>query len=111
MLIISALGVFMLWAVIAITLIGVGSSVLALFHTNYALGDAFWMGLGVSVALLEIWSLVGPISFATTLCFLVLGALGLVFHRAMLRWQVADLWRTNLGLVVPAAAMTLFLAF
>ena len=62
MLIISALGVLMLWAVIAITLIGVGSSVLSLFHTNYALGDAFWMGLGVSVAVLEIWSLVGRIS-------------------------------------------------
>ena len=54
MLIVSALGVFKLWAVIAITLIGVGSSVLSLLHTNNALGDAFWIGLGAFVAFLEI---------------------------------------------------------
>jgi len=79
-LIISALGVFMLWAVIAITLIGVGSSVLSLFHTNDALGDAFWMGLGVSVAALEIWSLVGRISLTTTICLFGIGVLGLLLN-------------------------------
>ena len=80
MLIASALGVFVLWAVMAITLIGVGSSVLSLFHTNYALGDAFWMGLGVSVAALEIWSLVGRISLTTTICLFGIGVLGLLLN-------------------------------
>ena len=95
MLIISALGVFMLWAVIAITLIGVGSSVLSLFHTNYALGDAFWMGLGVSVAVLEIWSLVSRISFGTTLCLCGIAARHLLFNGSILSNQVRSEWQAN----------------
>src|SRR5215471_855790 len=111
MLIISALGVFMLWAVIAITLIGVGSSVLSLFHTNYALGDSFWMGLGVSVAVLEIWSLVGRISLTTTICLSVMGAFGLLVNRSTLRNQVRNEWQANRRWIVPALAVVLFLAF
>jgi len=87
MLIASALGVFMLWAVMAITLIGVGSSVLSLFHTNYSLGDALWMGLGASVAVLEIWSLVGRIGLTTTICLSAVGAFGLLVNRSILRSQ------------------------
>jgi hypothetical protein len=61
MLIVSALAVLALWALIAITLIGIGSALLPRLHTNYSLGDAFWMGLALSVAFLEIWGLVAPL--------------------------------------------------
>ena len=111
MLIISALGVFMLWVLIAITLIGVGSSVLSLFHTNYPLEDAFWMGLGASVAVLEIWSLVGRIGLTTTICLSVIGAFGLLVNRSTLRNQVRNEWQANRRWIVPALAVVLFLAF
>ena len=56
-----------------IVLLGIGSTIRPLFPASYSLGDTFWLGLGICVAVLEIWSLVGPISFATTRCLLVLG--------------------------------------
>ena len=70
MLLISTLEAFLTWVVIALALIGIGSLGLARFGRDYSLPDAFWMGLAVSVALLEIWSLLFPITSSATLLLL-----------------------------------------
>jgi hypothetical protein len=81
MLIVSALAVLALWALIAITLIGIGSALLPRLHTNYSLGDAFWMGLALSVAFLEIWGLVAPVASSAAMLLFAIGLLGLLFNR------------------------------
>ncbi len=62
MLIASALGVVATWVLITVVLIGLGSVLLKLFEIEISLIDAFWMGLAVSVAILEIWNLLLPVT-------------------------------------------------
>jgi len=95
MLIVATLSVFGLWIVMAIALIGIGSTIHPLFPTSYSLGDTFWLGLGICIALLEIWSLVGRLSFATTLCLCGIAALGLLFNGSILSNQVRSEWQAN----------------
>ena len=54
MLLVSAVEIFLTWTVIAFAFIGIGSIILALFSRDYSFIDAFWMGLAISVAVLEI---------------------------------------------------------
>jgi hypothetical protein len=56
MLVVSALTVFFTWAVMAIALIGAGSIFRSLLSEDSLFADAFWMGLCVSVGVLEIWN-------------------------------------------------------
>lgn len=53
MLLASAFAILLTWAVLALVLIGLGSLVLCRLDTDFLLLDAFWLGLAVSVALLE----------------------------------------------------------
>jgi len=53
----AALGVAATWVLITVVLIGLGSVLLKLFEIDLSLIDAFWMGIAVSIAILEIWNL------------------------------------------------------
>jgi hypothetical protein len=81
MLILSELEILFTWGVITFTLIGMGSMVLALFSKENTFIDTFWMGLAVSVAVLEIWNLVFSVTFSTTLFLIFVGILGLIVNR------------------------------
>src|SRR5260370_41995113 len=108
MLLISALEIFLTWAVIAFALIGIGSIVLSRFSKDYSLLDAFWIGVAISVAILEIWNLVLPIPVSVTLFLLGAGTLGLALNRSSLRngfrafWQLPCwLRRSRLACAIP----------
>ena len=78
------LEIFFVWVVAAITLVGIGSLLLSRFTKDFFPTDAFWMGLAVSVAVLEIWNLVLPITAFSTIFLSCIGILGLVSNRALL---------------------------
>ena len=70
----SAFAIFLTWTVLAILLIGVGSLVLRRFGSDYFLLDAFWLGLCVSVALLELWNFLQPVNSTITVLLCVVAA-------------------------------------
>src|SRR5882762_10190496 len=81
MLILSTLEVLFTWIVAAIALLGLGSLILSRFTKDFFPTDAFWMGLAVSVAVLEIWNLVLPITASITLFLFCAGILGRALNR------------------------------
>src|SRR6266478_2738599 len=98
MLLVSALQVFLTWAVIALALTGLGSAVLALFAKDYSLPDTFWMGLAVSVAILEIWNLVLPVTTSITIFLFGVGVLGLALNRSFLWSHLLTTWQDSRAL-------------
>jgi hypothetical protein len=107
----SALAVFFTWAVIAIALIGIGSIVLALFSKDYPLADAFWMGLSVSVALLEIWNLLLPVTSSITVLLFSAGVAGLTLNRSILFNRLKTRLRTSRWLILLGIVIVMFVAF
>jgi len=110
MLLISTLEVFLTWAVIALALIGIGSIVLMLFSKDYSLIDAFWMGLAISVAILEIWNLVLPITASVTIFLFGTGLLGLALNRSALRNALRFTWLNSRWLLLLGIAFAILLA-
>src|SRR5882762_5748414 len=99
MLLFSTLEVFFTWAVI----------VLALFSKDCSLTDAFWMGFAFSVAALEIWSLVLPVTPSIALFLFGVGILGLVLIRSKLRASLLA-WQNSRWLLLLGLALAFLLA-
>src|SRR6267378_4272528 len=110
MLLISSLEIFLTWAIIALALIGLGSIVLALFSEDYSLIDAFWMGLAISVAVLEIWNLLLPITASVTMFLFGAGLLGLALNRFALRNSLRSTLQASRWLLLLGIAFALLLA-
>src|SRR6266403_659834 len=110
MLLLSTVEIFFTWAVIALALIGFGSIVLTLFSKDCSLIDAFWMGLAFSVAALEIWNLVLPVTPSIALFLFGVGILGLVLIRSKLRASLLAAWQTSRWLLLLGLAFALLLA-
>jgi hypothetical protein len=110
MLSLSTLEVFFTWVVAAITLIGLGSLLLSRFTKNFFLADAFWMGLAISVALLEIWNIVFPVTASITLFLFCAGILGLALNRFSLLTSWCTAWQRSRWLLLLGIAFTLLLA-
>src|SRR6267378_5195833 len=110
MLLLSTLEVFFTSAVIALALIGFGSIVLTLFSKDCSLTDAFWMGLAFSVAALEIWSLVLPVTPSIALFLFGVGILGLGLSRSKLRASLLAAWQNSRWLLLLGLAFALLLA-
>jgi hypothetical protein len=110
MLMLSMLEVFVSWVVVATTLIGIGSLLLSRLTKNFFSTDAFWMGLAVSVAVLEIWNLVFPVTFSITLFLFCVGIPGLVLNRSSLRNGLSAVSQGPRWLLVIGLAFALLLA-
>src|SRR6266403_2585269 len=110
MLIPSALGVVATWVVITAALIGLGSVLLKLFEIEISLLDAFWMGLAVSVAILEIWNLLRPVTGSVSALLFCFGILGWITNRSVLWNRLSLELRTSRWLILPQIAIVLFLA-
>jgi hypothetical protein len=110
MLILSSLEILFTWGVIALTLIGIGSIVLPLSSKENSLLDKFWMGLAVSVAALEIWNLVFPVTFSITLFLFCVGILGLALNRTSLGNGLRAMWRGPRWLRLIGIAFAVLLA-
>jgi len=95
MLIFSALMVFCTWAAVAIILIGLGSLLLKRFDASFILTDAFWMGLAVSVAFLEIWNFILPVSAYASLLLAGAGVSGLILNRSSLLASLRVTWQCS----------------
>src|SRR5467141_2060971 len=109
MLLLSALEIFFTWTVIALALIGVGSIILALFGKDDSLIDAFWMGLAICVAVLEIWNLVLPVTSSIALFLLGIGLFGLAVSRSKVRTGLLAAWQNSRWLLLLGVAFALFL--
>ncbi len=109
MLLISALEIFLTWAVIALALIGLGSILLALLGRDDSLIDAFWMGLAICVAVLEIWNLVLPVTSSIALFLFGFGLFGLAVSRSKVRTGLLAAWQNSRWLLLLGVAFALFL--
>jgi hypothetical protein len=84
MVILTTLLVLMTWMLCAAVLIGIGSLVLGWFSRNYILSDAFWIGLALTVGLLQIWHCFGPINLVCDLILVLISAVGIALNRSRL---------------------------
>src|SRR6266446_998109 len=109
MLLISALEIFLTWAVIALALIGLGSILLALLGRDDSLIDAFWMGLAICLAVLEIWNLVLPVTSSSALFLFGFGLFGLAVSRSKVRTGLLAAWQNSRWLLLLGVAFALFL--
>jgi hypothetical protein len=110
MILLSALEIFLTWAVFALALIGIGSIVLRRFSEDYSVRDAFWMGLAISVALLEAWNLLLPITFWATVFLLCFGIFGLLANRRVLFSHIQFTLQGSRWLLFLGVAFAFFLA-
>lgn len=110
MLLLSALEIFLAWAVFGVALIGIGSIVLARLSEDYSLPDAFWMGLSISVALLEVWNLLLPITLWATILLLCIGILGFLANHFVLFSHIKFTSQTSRWLFFLGVAFAFFLA-
>jgi len=110
MLLLSALEIFLTWTVFALALIGMGSIVLARFSKDCSVRDAFWMGLAFSVALLEVWNLLLPITAWTTILLLFFGSLGLLANRSVLFSHIKLTLLTSRSIFFLGVAFAFFLS-
>src|SRR5271169_2804473 len=110
MILLSALEIFLTWAGFALALIGIGSIVLARFGKEYSLRDAFWMGLAISVALLEVWNLLLAITPWATILLLGIGIFGFLANRSVLVSHIQFTLQTSRGLFFLGVVFAFFLA-
>jgi hypothetical protein len=110
MLIASTVAIFCTWVVMTAILAGIGSLVLSLFGRSYLFMDAFWMGLGVSTAALEIWSLAHAITVWVTALLSAAGVLGVVVNRASILARLRAGRRAAGWWILIPAAVVLFVA-
>lgn len=110
MLMLSMLEVFLTWVVVAFILVGIGSLLLQRFTKDFLPTDSLWMGLAVSVGVLQLWNLAFPITISITLFFSCVGILGFVLNRSLLltSWRAA--WQHSRWLLLLGIAFTLLLA-
>jgi hypothetical protein len=106
----SVLAILAVWTGIALALIGIGSVLLRLFTRDYALLDSFWVALAVSVAFLELWNLLIPISSAATLVLVCAGLLGLLINRAVLLSRLKSSLHSGRWLILSCLAMAALIA-
>jgi hypothetical protein len=110
MLIASTLEIFLTWLAAAGILVGLGSLFLSRFTKDFLLTSAFWMGLAVSVAVLQIWNLFLPLTASITLFLFCAGILGLVLNRSSLQNTLLSVRQTSPWLLLLGAAFALLLA-
>jgi len=110
MLLLSTLQIFLTWAVMALALIGLGSIALRLFSKDHSLTDSFWMGLAISVAVLEIWNLVLPVTPSIALFLFCFGLFGLAISRSKLLTSLLFAWQNSRWLLILGLAIALLLA-
>src|SRR5690348_8093406 len=111
MLLASALAILLTWAVLAFVLIGLGSLLLRRFDSDFPLLDAFWLGLAVSVALLELWNFFRPVDLAIAILLCVAAAAGLFENRTPVSHCITEARSSSRWLTLVYVAMVLFLAF
>jgi hypothetical protein len=111
MLIVPALAIFFTWVVMAIALLGIGSIFRGLLSRECFFADAFWMGLCVSVGVLEIWNLFQPITSWVTVLLLCSGLLGLLVNRSLLLDNLRTRSRPSGWLILSGVSMVQFIAF
>ena len=106
----AALGVAATWVLITVVLIGLGSVLLKLFEIDLSLIDAFWMGIAVSIAILEIWNLLLSVTGSATALLFCFGILGWITNRSVLWNRLSLGLRTSRWLILLQIAVVLFLA-
>jgi hypothetical protein len=111
MLIASAFAILLTWMVLAVVLVGVGSLVLRRFASDFFLLDSFWLGLCVSVALLEIWTFLQPVNLAINVLLCALAAIGLLENRAILFQRFKSALQTARWSIPLYLGIVMLLAF
>ncbi|PYT52002.1 MAG: hypothetical protein DMG44_00110, partial [Acidobacteria bacterium] len=106
----AVLGVAATWVLITVVLIGLGSVLLKLFEIDLSLIDAFWMGIAVSIAILEIWNLLLSVTGSATALLFCFGILGWITNRSVLWNRLSLGLRTSRWLILLQIAVVLFLA-
>ena len=106
----SVLAILVAWTAIALVLIGIGSVPLKLFANSCSLVDSFWVGLAVSVAFLELWNLLLPVSSVAGLVLVCAGLLGLLVNRAFLLARLKSASQPNRWLIASCLGLAALIA-
>jgi len=79
-----ALSILLTWIICAMVLVGIGALLLRRLGLVCSLFDAFWAGLSVTVASLEVYHFFRPVDLMITGLLCVVGLCGFILNRNML---------------------------
>ena len=85
MLAVVALSIFLTWILCALVLTGIGALLLQRLRVECSLFDAFWAGLSVTVACLEVYHFFRPVDVTIAALICAAGLCGIILNRNMLR--------------------------
>lgn len=105
-----AFSILLTWLVCAVVSIGIGSSLLGQFRKEYALADAYWMGIAIAVAILEIYNFMRPIDLGVTTFLAGFGILGALLNRGSLLGGLKKIGSIGLWTSLPYSALIVLLA-
>jgi hypothetical protein len=110
MLAVVLLSILLAWAVCASVLAGIGALLLRKFGDEWQLSDAFWAGLCVAVACLQIYQLFRPIDAPIAGLLCGVGLLGIILNRRLLVEALRRETKIGLWPALCAAAALLAVA-
>lgn len=84
MIAVVALSILLMWILCALILTGIGALLLPRFDVEYSFFDAFWAGLCVTVASLEVYHFLRPIDVTIVGLLGAVGLYGIILSRDML---------------------------
>jgi hypothetical protein len=99
------------WLACSAVWIGMGVLILRRFYQDNSLTHAFWIGLGTTVAILEVYHFFSKIDLRITLLICAIGVFGILSSRASLQRQLACIWQTERFAVVCGLAVSVLIAF
>ena len=84
MLAVVAFSIFLTWILCALVLAGIGTLLLRRLDVECSLFDAFWAGLCITVASLEVYHFFRPVDVIITGLLCAVGVYGIILNREML---------------------------
>ena len=105
-----AFSILLTWLVCAAVSIGIGSFFLGQFRKEYALADAYWTGIAIAVAILEIYHFMRPIDLGVTTFLAGFGILGTLLNRGSLLAGLKKIRSIGLWTFLSYSALIILLA-
>ncbi len=111
MLALQVIFVVFAWMIGAVVLMGLGLLILGLSGKKYLLSDIFWVGLALSVGILQLWHIFLPINLFATLTLIGIGFFGIIKHRFLLFELVKNSPRVGVWFTIIYAVALVSIAF
>jgi hypothetical protein len=105
-----SLSILLTWLVCSVILSGIGALILRQFSREYLLTDAFWMGMGTTVAVLEFYHFFRPVDLFAIAFLLALAFVGIFSNRISLLHELQVIKSVGLWPIICYLAVVVSIA-